>query len=96
LLLGHPDGAHAPLADLFEQLVGADDVAHCFAGQGNGRVGGPGSERSSPRRNLGRLFQEATGPKMRGQQFVHLCPQCLVVATGNGDVGSAIGLRGDL
>ena len=26
-LLGHPDVAHAPFADLFEQLVRADDIA---------------------------------------------------------------------
>src|SRR5262249_4827381 len=30
-LLGHPDGAHAALADLFEQLVWADDCAGVFA-----------------------------------------------------------------
>ena len=29
-LLGHVDGAHAPLADLLEQLVGADDLTGAF------------------------------------------------------------------
>ena len=30
LLLGHVDGAHAALADLLQQLVGADDRARAF------------------------------------------------------------------
>ena len=36
-LLGHVDDAHAPFADLFQQLVGADDRAGAF-GEGRSRV----------------------------------------------------------
>ena len=33
LLLGHIDEAHAPFADLLQQLVGADEGASCSAGE---------------------------------------------------------------
>ena len=43
-LLGDVDDAHAPLADLLHQLVGADDRAGAFGLRGDGIEGG---ERSS-------------------------------------------------
>ncbi len=39
-LLGHEDGAHAPFADLLEELVGADDCAEALRGRlVDGRAG---------------------------------------------------------
>ena len=67
LLLGHEDGAHAPLADLLEELVGADHRARALGqwprqGQRSGRPGrfdfhGLYRPRDSP---LGIVFEPGT------------------------------------
>jgi hypothetical protein len=56
-LLGHPDGAHAALADELQQLVRADPAARGVGGRrlvGRGRAGGG--------RVHGRAAEEAAGP----------------------------------
>ena len=80
-LLGHEHDAHAPLADLFQQLVRADHrprtlrrlppgAAHCAVGGARqGHVG---------RRRL----QEAAGPFVRRQQYLHPRPQLGAAAAG--------------
>ena len=50
-LLGHPDGAHAALAEFLQQLVGPDARADRFAGPGTAH---PCPERAGPERSPGR------------------------------------------
>ena len=59
LLLGHVDDAHAPLADLLEQLVGADPRARSF---------GEPVVPERDRRRGERLLQEAAGLLVRPEQ----------------------------
>ena len=55
-LLGHVDGAHAPLADRLQQLVGADDRARARS------AGGRGTGRRSPRASAVGRLEEARRP----------------------------------
>ena len=72
-LLGHPDRAHAALADLFEQLVRADDHA-----------GELGNRRDVDSRSLGgrRRLQEAAGLVVLGEQGRKALPQVGVPPAG--------------
>ena len=62
-LLGHPDLAHAPLADLLQQLVGADDGAGAFARSGLARRAAVGG---------GRGLEEPARPEVGLQQGLDL------------------------
>ena len=77
-LLGHVDDAHAALADLFPELVGADHRAGAFRDP---------SRAVLDRRAECRRLQEAAplGPCV--EQPLHLPPQVGVFPTGFGQVG---------
>ena len=86
LLLGHPDRAHAAFADLFEQLVGADDGAGLL-----------GRWRLVPGRARLRFGRRGNGPElfMRLNEQLDTLAQIAVVRTGGAEVGITL-VRQDL
>ena len=72
-LLGHPDLAHAPFADPFQQLVGADEGAGGFR-DGPHRTFGSTGSRSAAAGRRG-LVQEAAGSSMGPEQGLDLLAQ---------------------
>ncbi len=74
-LLGHPDRAHAALADLLQQLVAAGDDCPDLFSRGDVGVG------SLPGRLCGRL-QEIARPGMRLQQPLDPAAQLRVGSAG--------------
>ena len=80
LLLGDEHQAHAPLADLFHQLVRADERAGPL---GDRRVAGG-------RVNGGRPVHERAGLAQVRQQGLNLGSQARVAAAGSVEVGGAL------
>ena len=85
LLLGHVDDAHPPLADLLEQLVGADELpGRLDRGRWGDQVG----------RRCGRGFEEAPGLEVGLDQPLQAATQPLVLAAGAGqERGACLGRR---
>jgi hypothetical protein len=88
-LLGHPDGAHAALADLLDQLVRPDDRAGALGDRA--LEGLPGRGRAH-----GRPIEVVAEPLVVAQQGLDLGTQCRVLAAAPVEVGQAVPLRGDL
>ena len=86
-LLGHPDGAHAPLADCFEQLVAAGDGGPgffaCRTVEGLAPAGRPGP--------ISRGIEEIVGLGVGPQQGFDAAAQPLVAGAGLGEEGGALG-----
>src|SRR5262245_31101527 len=86
-LLGHVDDPHAALADLLQQLVGADLAARAHAFR---------LIRLRPLWQEGRAVQKAAQLFVRRQQLVEVCTQPRLVATRLVQVGRSCGGVGDL
>jgi hypothetical protein len=71
LLLGNEDDAHATFADLFQELVGADDGARAF---GDRFIDGGGHD-------SGGRFQEAARLVVRAQEGLDALPQLRIGST---------------
>src|SRR5262249_16388178 len=88
LLLGHPNGAHAPLANRLEQLVRTDAAAGALRRErrllagGGGLVGGVWTNR--------RRFQEAARPLIDPEKAFHPFPQRAVGPAGRRQIRLAL------
>jgi len=82
-LLGHPNRAHATLADRFQQLVAAGDDGAGLLGAGRRHDGGGG------------VFQEISCPEMVGDELVELAPQLGIILAGLIQEGGAVFRRVD-
>src|SRR5439155_434940 len=86
-LLGHKDGPHAALADLFQQLVRAYDRTGDFPAVRSVRLG---------EQVAGRRFQEVFGLRAGRQQALDLPAQLRIVPAGVVEVSLALARRRDL
>ena len=79
-LLGHEDRAHAPFADLLEELVRADDRAGLS--RGNAAASSPRREGLRSPHGRGRPIQETTGLAVNLEKAPHLLLELGVPAAG--------------
>jgi hypothetical protein len=91
LLLGHPDRPHATLADLLEQLVGADARAGAFGRQSGWR--GSTCRFRSRERVERRLLQETAGLIVSLEQGRDALPQIDIAAACAVEDSGPVGRR---